>query len=117
LPSWHHRRVLDVRRVQADLVDTSLDGGQSKSWVEVDIGNQRYDHLSLDGPQSPGRFHILDCETNEFTSMKFQFMDLADGGRDITGIRLGHRLHDDGMVATHNYGSDLDHARHPTFHS
>src|SRR5450759_4321837 len=43
-------------------------------------------------------------------------MDLTHGRGDVTGIRLGHGLHDEGVVTTHDHEPCLDDTRHTTFH-
>ena len=90
--------VPQVAGVEPQTVYSPLCALQSQLVVEVDVGDQRNMNLPPDLRHSLGCFHIRYSAPDNLTPCLFQFVDLTNGGSNVTGIRLGHRL--DGNVGT-----------------
>ena len=80
--------------------------------VEVEIADQR--HLDAAGGQTvadrrhrAGGILGVDGDPHQLGTGPGQGGDLLDGGRDISGVGIGHRLHDDRGIAADRDRADM----------
>jgi hypothetical protein len=71
----------------------------------VEIADQRHVDAEpvqpfADARHRRGAFGPVDRDANQFRAGPMKGRDLGDGGIDIGGIRIGHRLDDNRMAAT-----------------
>jgi hypothetical protein len=80
--------------------------------VVVEVANDRYfaaggEQAFLDLGDGGGGFEIVDGPANDFRAAFGELDRLLEGGFDVSGIGVGHRLHDDGSTATHADVADV----------
>jgi hypothetical protein len=101
----------NVARVQANLVDRMIEGGQGHLVIEMDIDDQRQLDAPLDLAQHRSILRLRHRDAHQLAAGLFEAMDLGDGRFDVVSIWGRHRLNDDRIVAADNEIADLDFAR------
>ena len=82
--------------------------------IEVDIGNKRHFvpiamNACFNLPERKSLFLALCRQTNDVRTSIYDAFDLGHRCLDIVGVRVGHRLHPDWVLAAN------DHITHATF--
>ena len=93
----------DVARVQADAVCAGVDGLERERVVEVDVGDDRDRALAHDRPERLDVLVARHGDAHDVGARVGHLADLVHRGREVRGLRLGHRLDDDGRAP-----ADLD---------
>src|SRR5690554_6184071 len=106
----------DIAWIDAQAVGTEISHSQGDAIVEMDVGNQRYGHTRLDPSKGLGSLHAGHGHTHEVCPGGGEVFDLRDGGLDVAGIGIGHRLDADRRIAAHGHRPDLDAARQAARH-
>ncbi len=119
----HHRELAvalgslaDVARVDAELRERP--GAlrmlaQQLVAVEVEIADER-DHTAHrvepfpDGRHGGGGVRRIDGDPDELGTGRGELAGLADGGGDVGGVGVGHRLDDDRRAAADPDAADID---------
>ena len=100
----------DVARVDADLVDRMIEGGEGHLVVEMDVADERYLDPPPDLAENRGVFRLRHRDANQLAAGLLEPMDLGDGGLELMRIGRGHRLDDDRIVAADGHAADDDDA-------
>ena len=106
----------DVARVDAVLREGLGTGGmlaQQLVTVEMEVADERHRDALLveavtDEGHASGRLARVDCHAHELGAGAGEGLHLLDGAFDVRGIRIRHRLHDDGRIAADADGADGD---------
>jgi hypothetical protein len=77
--------------------------------LEVNIGDERHRRVRHDVRERSGSFAIRDRDTDDLTSCLRELANLTERGNRVPGIRGCHRLHDNGILATHFHIADMKH--------
>ena len=82
--------VADVAGINADRIDSLIQTVQRKQVVEVNIGDDRYADAFLEGRNGAAVFFIQNRDSDDFTSMLCQFVDLCSTGGSIFDRHICH---------------------------
>ena len=115
LRAAHHQANLlglaDVAGIDAQLVDAGIERHQSELVLKVNVRDEdRVGAALANFGQRLGRFKVGDRQAHDLAARRLHLLDLLDRLPNLARVRLGHRLHDDGGVATDREPADL--ARH-----
>ena len=96
--------------------------GQQLVAIEMKVADQRYIHIhrvefSANFRYRARGFERIDGDAHHLGAGARECGDLRDGGGDILGIGVGHRLDHDRCVATDQHIADLYLPRLATFNS
>ena len=97
----------DVAGIDADLVDAALGGLKGEAVVKMDIGDERYGDLLLDGGDGPCRLHIRQRYSHDVRAGGLHGLDLRNGRLDIPGPGIAHGLDGDRGAAADPDSADL----------
>ena len=116
LRAAHHQanfiRLADVPGINAQLVDSGIQRHQSELILKVNIRDEdRVGAALTNFGQGLCRFHVRDRKTHDLAARCLHLLDLLDGLPNLARVRLGHRLHNDGGVATNGEAADPHGAR------
>jgi len=99
-------RSAEIAGIDADGLSTIFHGSHGQTVIEMDIGNKRDGDRRPNPGESRGRIKIKNGHPDQFTARLFEGVNLGDGGVNITGVGIGHRLHRNGTVAAHHQIAD-----------
>jgi hypothetical protein len=88
--------IVDIAGIEADLVNTGLDGFEGTLKVKVDIGDDGDLDLREDLTEGIGVFFLRHSDADDVCTGGDELVDLADAGIDIVGVATGHGLDADG---------------------
>jgi len=88
--------VLDVARVEADLVDAGVDRFEGTLKVEVHVGDDRHGHLRHDLAKRFGVFFLGHGDTDDVRPGGSEPVDFSHTCVDVVGVASGHGLDGDG---------------------
>ena len=100
--------ILNVARIETDLVGSRANCLQGEIGIEVDIADQRDTDLFLDLFYGFGILHIEDRDTDDLTACIFELADLFYGRFYVFGLGVGHRLDHDFVLSADLYTADID---------
>src|SRR5687767_13131261 len=90
--------VVQVARVQAELVDAGVQRHECQAVVEVDVRDDRQDRPANELLQRlPGAL-VRDGHARDLAAGFLELLDLADRRVEVVGERRAHRLHRDGRA-------------------
>ena len=78
--------------------------------VEMDVGDDRHLDLAHDVLQRQCRFLVGTGHPDDIGASPLQRLHLLDGGLDVAGDRVGHRLHGDRRIAADRHLADVNFA-------
>ena len=79
--------------VDADTVNTLLEGQQRQPVVEVDVRHHRERCAGHYPPQGLSRLSVRNGDAYDVASRRLQLSYLEQGGFDVGGVGIGHGLH------------------------
>ena len=89
----------EVAGIDAQPVNAAFQRGQGEMVIEVDVGDDGDRGVGGDAGEGFRRLHIGNGEADDLAPGQSQAFDLGAGGRDVTGVGLGHGLDRDGGPA------------------
>jgi len=104
----------DIARVEPQAANPALQGGQSQSVLEVDVGDYRHRAAGNDLRQPLGGLHGVAGDPHQVGACSCQGIHLRQGAVHVMGLGGGHRLHGDRGIASDLHRSNLDCASAPS---
>ena len=98
--------VLDVARVEPNLVDPGLDGFEGPLKMEMHVGDDRHWRLRENRRQGLGVALVRYGDPDDVAPGLGQASYLGDGGVDVVGIGAGHGLNGHRRVAPDGHAAD-----------
>src|SRR2546427_49729 len=102
----HAVLVVDVARIEAQLVDLRVERHEREPVVEVDIGDDREDAAADDLLERLAGALIRHGNASDLAADLLQALDLADRGVDVVRERRAHRLHRDRRAVADGRSAD-----------
>ena len=88
--------------------DAGLNGGESQTIVEVDVGDKRQGALGNELRQGLGGGLVGDGHAEDVAPKVVGTADLSEDGGDVGGRDVCHRLNRDGGATANLHGTDMN---------
>ena len=98
----------DITRVDANLVDGMIEGGQRHLIIKMDVADERQVNALFDLAEHGGVLRLGHGDADDLAAGCFHALDFGDGGLDVVGIGRGHRLDPDRIVAADDLVADAN---------
>ena len=100
-------RLADVTGIQAQSVDSRLQGFQGQPVVKVDVSNHRQTTIGDDVRQRRSSLLVGDRHSDNLATLSRKLANLSKGSLYVLGVGLRHRLHNDLRSTPYGHSPNL----------